>query len=210
MRSALDENHLAAKATNGLRHLYADRPTSEYEQPTGDGLHAGRLTVRPDALEAAQARHGRDDRLGTCRQDHVSRRVANAVDVDRARSGQPPATAKQVDAMLGEPTLLAGVGIVRDHVITPGKGRPDVDLRCRRRVVRAVHGLPRAQQRLGRNARPVGALATDQFALHNCDAQPALRERAGAVLARRAAADDDDVVAAGHDGSGLPACSATM
>jgi hypothetical protein len=32
VRSALDENHLAAKATNGLRHLYAERPVSEHEQ----------------------------------------------------------------------------------------------------------------------------------------------------------------------------------
>ena len=75
---------------------------------------------------------------------------------------------------------------------SPGKGRLDVDLRCRRRVVRAVHSLPRARQRLGRDARPVGALATDQFVLDECDAQTALCERAGAVLARRAAADDDD------------------
>src|SRR5512134_2128063 len=112
--------------------------------------------------------------------------------------------------MLGEPTLLAGVGVVRNHVVAPGKGRLDVDLRCRRRVVRAAHGLPRAQQRLGRDARPVGALATDQLVLDECDAQPALCERAGAVLARRAAADDDDIVAAAHDGSFLPACSRTM
>src|ERR687898_1617532 len=98
----------------------------------------------------------------------------------------------------------------RNHVVAPGKGRLDIDLRCRRRVVRAVHGLLRAQQGLGWNARPVGALATDQFALDERDAQPALCERAGAVLARRAAADDDDVVAAAHNGSSLPACSATM
>jgi hypothetical protein len=40
VRSALDENHLAAKATNGLRHLYADRPTSEHEQPAGTSRSA--------------------------------------------------------------------------------------------------------------------------------------------------------------------------
>jgi hypothetical protein len=37
----------------------------------------------------------------------------------------------------------------------------------------------RAQQRLRRDARPVGALATDQFVLDKCDAQPALCGRAG-------------------------------
>ena len=35
VRSALDENHLAAKPTNGLRHLDADRPAAEHEQPAG-------------------------------------------------------------------------------------------------------------------------------------------------------------------------------
>jgi len=134
-------------------------------------------------------------------------RVANAVDVDHASSGQPPATAEQVDAMFGERTLLAGVGVVRNHVVAPGKDRLDVDLRRGRRVVGAVHRLPRAQQRLGRDAGPEGALATDQFVLDECDAQAALCERAGAVLARWAAADDDDIVAAAHDGSSLLACT---
>ena len=43
---------------------------------------------------------------------------------------------------MSEPTLQAGVGVVRDHVVAPSKGRLDIDLRYRRRVVRAVHGLP--------------------------------------------------------------------
>ena len=133
--------------------------------------------------------------------------VANAVDFDRAGPGEPAAAAKQVDAVVRQPALLAGVGVVRNHEVAPGQRRRDVDLRRRRRVVGAVRGLARAQQRLGRNAGPVGAFATDQFALDERDAQAALRERAGAVLARRAAADDDDVVVAAHVGSGLPACS---
>src|SRR5262245_54195558 len=207
MCCALDEDCFTTEATNSLRHLYADRPSSEHEQPAGNGLHAGHLTVRPDSLEAAQARHGRDDRLRTCRQDHVFGRVANAVNVDHAGPGQPAATTNQVDAMLGKPTLLAGIGVVRNHVVAPGKGRVDVDPRSRCRVVRAVHGLPRAEQRLGRDARPVGALATDQFPLDECDAPTTFGEHAGAVFARRAAADNDDIVGVAHDGSGLPACS---
>jgi hypothetical protein len=43
--------------------------------------------------------------------------------------------------------------------------------------------FPRAQQGLGRDARPVGALATDQLVLDECDAQTDLCERAGSVLA---------------------------
>src|SRR5262249_22570994 len=60
--AALDECDFAAEATHGLRHFHADRPSAEHEQPAGHGLHARHLPVRPDALEAAQTRHGRDDR----------------------------------------------------------------------------------------------------------------------------------------------------
>ena len=84
----------------------------------------------------------------------------------------------------------------------------------RGRLVRGVRRLARAQQRLGRDARPVRALAADELALDERDAQAALGERAGAVLAGRAAADDDDVVVAhvrqlragllGHHVRGVP------
>src|SRR5262245_3594046 len=205
-----DLDYLTTEATNGLRHLHADWPSSEHEQPAGNGLHAGHLTVRPYSIETAQARHRRDDRLRACRQDHVFGRVANAVYVDDAGPGQAAATTEQVDALLGEPTLLAGIGVVRNHVVAPGKNRIDVDPRSRCSVVRAVHGFPGAQQRLGRDARPVGALATDQFPLDECDAQTTFGEHAGAVLARRTAADNDHIVGVAHDGSGLPACSRIM
>ncbi len=138
----LNEYHLAAQATNGLRHLYADRPTSEHEQPAGDGFHAGHFTVRPDALEPAQARHGWDDRLRPGRYDHVLGRVANAVDIDHADSRQPTATAEEIDALLGEPALLAGVGVVRNHEVAPGKRRLDIDRAVAAASFARVHGLP--------------------------------------------------------------------
>ena len=80
----------------------------------------------------------------------------------------------------------------------------------RRRLARGVHRLAGTQQRLRRDARPVRALAADQLALDERDAQAALGERAGAVLAGRAAADHDHVVVAAHVGSSAPACSRTM
>ncbi len=45
-------------------------------------------------------------------------------------------------------------------------------------VARALHRLARAQQRLGRDARPVGALTADQLALDDGDAQSAVGQRA--------------------------------
>ena len=85
----------------------------------------------------------------------------------------------------------------------------NVDLRARAGLARALHRLARAQQRLRRNASPVGALAADQLPLDDGDAQPARGQRRGAVLAGRPAAQDDHVVLA-HFGSSVPACSATV
>ena len=112
----------------------------------------------------------------TCRRCGARRRPRPR----RSRRAGP--AAQQVDAVVGQPALLAGVGVVGDHEVAPGERGLDVDLRGRRRVARAVHRLARPQQRLGRDARPVGALAADQLALDDGDAQPALGERAGAVL----------------------------
>ena len=120
-----------------------------------------------------------------------------------------PVAAQQVDAPVGQPLLGTRVGVVRDHEVAPRERGRDVDLRARRRVVGGVGGLTGAQQRLGRDARPVGALATHQLAFDDGDAQTALGQRAGAVLAGRAGTEDDDVVV-GHVGGSAPDCSATM
>ena len=52
-------------------------------------------------------------------------------------AGQSASAAKQVDAVVGKPALLAGVGVVRDHEVAPGKRRVDVDLGARPRRSRA-------------------------------------------------------------------------
>jgi hypothetical protein len=61
--------------------------------------------------------------------------------------------------------------------------------------------LARAQQRLRRNASPVRALPSHELALDDGDAQTTLRQRARAVLARRAAAEHDHVIVVVHVGS---------
>jgi hypothetical protein len=99
--------------------------------------------------------------------------------------------------------------VLRDHEVAPGERRRDVDLRTRRRVVGVVSCFTRTKQGLGRDASPVGALAADELAFDDRDAQAALGKRAGAMLAGCAGADDDDVVVA-QDGSSPPVCSASM
>ena len=130
--------------------------------------------------------------------DDVIGRVAHAVDLDGAGPGQPAGAAQQVDAVVGKPALLSGIGVLGDHEVAPGQRGLHVHLGARRRLARAVHRLARSQQRLRRDARPVGALAANQLALHHRHPQPALGERAGAVLARGARAQHDDVVVVAH------------
>ena len=130
------------------------------------------------------------------RHDNVSRGMGHTVHLDHADPGQPASAAQQVDALVRQPALLAGIGVVRDHVIAVGQGRLDVDLGAGRRLACLLGRLAGAQQRLGGDARPVGTLAADQLAFDEGDPQSTVGQLAGAVLARRAGAQDDDVVAA--------------
>ncbi len=198
MVRALDERHLAAEACHDLRELDADRTTAEDEHAVGHGLHPGRLAVRPDPFELAEARDRGDDRIGARGQDHVVGGVPHTVHLDDADAGQPSAAAKERDVVVRQPAFLAGIRVVRDHEVTPREDRVDVDLRPCRRVPCGVDRLAGTKQRLRRDARPVGALAPDQLPLDERDPEAALGKRTGAVLAGRAAADDDHVVVAAH------------
>ena len=126
--AALDQHDLAAEAPDGLRHLHADRPATEDQQAPRDGLHARHLAVGPHPVELAEARDRRDERIRSARHDDVVGRVAHAADLDRARPGEPAAAAQQRDPVRGEPLLLAGVRVVRDHEVPPRERRVDVDL----------------------------------------------------------------------------------
>ena len=99
--------------------------------------------------------------------------------------------------------FLALVRVVRDHEVTPGERLLDPDLGGPGGLARSLHGLPRPEQRLGGDARPVGALAADQLALDDRDPQTALGKLAGAVLARRAAAEHDHVIVATQESASL-------
>jgi hypothetical protein len=82
-----------------------------------------------------------------------------------ARPGQPADPAQQVDALARQPALLPGVGVAGDHEVAIGQRSLDIDLRAGRRLASGLDRLAGAQQRLGRHARPVRALAPDQLAL---------------------------------------------
>src|SRR6185295_4302735 len=107
------------------------------------------------AVKLAKAWHRRDDRIGAVREHHVIRRVAYAVHVDGAGTREPAVPADQRDAAVRQPTLLTGIGVVRDHEVPPGEGRLDVDVCGRSGMARRIDRLAWSQQRLRRDARPV-------------------------------------------------------
>ena len=115
--------------------------------------------------------------------------------------------------------LLVGIGVIRDHEIAISECRHDVDLRIDCSLAGVVGRLAGTQQRLGRNARPVGTLSAGQLAFDDSDAQSSLgqltralaqgerdaEQAAGALddIARvfeRSAADSQET----HDGDGGP------
>ncbi len=175
VRGALDERDLAAEAAHGLRHLHTHGAAAEDEQPARDGLHARDLAVGPDPVELAKPRDRRDDRVGAACDDDVLGRMAHAVDLDDAGSGEPAGAAQEVDARSRQPALLPGVGVLGHHEVAPRECGPDVDLCGGRRLARGMHRLAGSQERLRRDARPVRALAPDQLTLDDGDAQPAVR-----------------------------------
>ena len=94
--------------------------------------------------------------------------------------------------LLSSPLGLAGVVVAGDHEVAPREARASG--RARRVTASRAPGASRAacerlagaQQRLGRDACPVVALAADQLALDDRDPQAAVGE-AGRRSARRRA-----------------------
>src|SRR6476620_8504170 len=98
-------------------------------------------------------------RRGTDFMPVTSRLVQTSSSSRRPGAGEPAGAAQEVDVVVRQPFLLAGVGVVGDHEVAPGERRLDVDFGARRRIARGLHRLARAQPRLRWDACPVGALA---------------------------------------------------
>ena len=196
VRGPLDQSHLTTQAAHGLGHLDPDRPTTQYQEAPGHRLHAGDLSVGPDAFQPGQARDRGHDRIRAGGHDDVPGGVGHAVHFDDTRSGQSARAAQQIDSLVRQPALLAGIGVVRDHEVAVGQCCLDVHLGAGGGLACLLGRLPGAQQRLGRDARPVGALTAGQLTLDDGHPQPAIGQLSRTVLARGAGAQDDDVVAA--------------
>ena len=104
-------------------------PPPSTSRRRGTAFMLGRLAVAPDARRARAGRGpaGRSDprrwrrrRARRC----GGRRSTSTAPVPASR----PRAAQQVDAVVRQPALLAGVGVVRDHEVPPRERGLDVDL----------------------------------------------------------------------------------
>ena len=188
---ALDQRHRGAEPAQRLRHLDAHRPAAEHEQPPRHLLHAGRLAVRPDAVELAQARDRRHDGIGARREDDVGGVVPSPSTTTRPGPAiRPSPRSRSMPGVLG-PLDLARIGVVGDHVVAPGERLRGVDApptasRGAGRLARRLQRLARAQQRLRRDAAPSTSIR--RRAARARRSRPAGRpRRAGRRSARRPA-----------------------
>ena len=108
--------------------------------------------------------------------------------------------------MLVEPRHLAVVAPVRRHVVALRERRRDVDgpvtaSAAPGHPARGREDVAGPDERLRRDAAPVGALAADELALDERDGEPARGAAADGVLTGGSATDDDDVVGVAHRSS---------
>ncbi len=209
LRQQFDHRHLRAHGAVERRELDPDGTGADHQQRLRHpvrrhGLEIGpdQLLVRLDAGEHARPRAGReDDVLGLIRAgpERPFRRLGlggiHGDPAGRLERGLAPdhrdlVLPEQEGDALGQPLGDAarafdhGGGIVGDLL-----GREPELLGVRHQV----EHVGRAQQRLGRDAAPVGADAADEVALDHRDLEAELRGADGGDVAAGAGADDDDV-----------------
>ncbi len=162
---AFHQGHRRAEAAHRLGHLHAHRAAPEDQEPLRRLLHAGDLAVGPDPVELPQPGHGRDEGIGPVGQDHVVGAQLPVSHGHAAGSGQAALAAHQVDALALGPGRLARVVVARHLEVAPRERRGHVQLPGHRlgrsrRLAGGLQRLARPQERLRRDARPVGALAS--------------------------------------------------
>jgi hypothetical protein len=127
------------------------------------------------------------------------RLALNIGDLHRARAAQAAPPANEVDTGLLEPADLPVVLPSGREAVASPEDRVHVErggdrLPGARQLLGGMQCGGAAQQRLGRHAGPVGALAADEFVFDDGDAEAALYGPVGDVLAGGSRADHDHVI----------------
>ena len=118
--------------------------------------------------------------------------------ITRSFSRQTAAAAYERDALAVQPADLAIVSPAARHVVALREGGNDVEwsrdrLGGTRHAPGGGQDVARSDQRLRRNASPVGALSPDQLPLDDGDRQVVIGTASRRRFARRSGADDDDI-----------------
>ncbi len=196
---ALDDRHRAPHAGERLAQLDADRARRRGRSAgAAPRFSAGRLAVRPDAVELAQPRDRRDHRVRAGGDDDVARRCS-VLSPTATRPGPASRPAPRITSMpaLSAHFDLAGVVVVADHEVAPGEGRGGVDVAAS--TASRAPGASRAacSASPGRSSVFDGMQAQYEHSPPSSSRStiatrsPPSARRAGAVLAGRAAAEDD-------------------
>ena len=184
-------------------------PAPRMTMLSGISRHGRRLAVRP-VVDLVQTGDGRDrrHRAGRDHEPLVAELAARRLDDARARDDRASPRTSSTSRSASHSSCDESSPAARHLVAVPEDAR-GVELSrhglggagCKPRGGERLGG---AQQRLGRHARVVGALAADELALDERDPGVGLEaaQRAGEGLAGRAAADDEDV--AGHRSTVCP------
>jgi hypothetical protein len=161
-------------------------------------LPAGPRTrrVQPRDRRQRSGRAGADDHRPQGGQLHLP---LGGVHDDPPLPCEPAHAADQGDAGPVQPADLARVVEAVHEGVPPGEHRRGVQRTGHRLgrtgdALRGRHGVHRSQQRLARDAGPVGALAADELALDDDDGQAALAGVVGDVLTDRSGPDHHHVV----------------
>ena len=203
VRLPVGDDHLAAQAREGLSELAAERPAADHQQTPGAlGQVEDRLVG-----EIAGCFQALDRRTGGARaggDDGLLELEPGAGDLDRAAIDERRVAQEHVDAQGLEPlgrVVATEVGAEAAH---PLHGRGEIGFRGHRRVpgesrrVAEIGVEPRrAQERLGRYAAEVQAIAAEEVPFHQ---RHLGAEGGGAGRGDQpggAGAEDDEVVAGG-------------
>jgi len=169
----LDDGDLRTHPAVELGELDADRAAADQQHPGGDVADVGGFPAGPHR-HLVQALDGRADRLGSGGDHHVLCFQLLPGCLDPAGPGEPGGALDDRGAGLLVVLDLGGVIEVPDHVVVViAQNRPVEDGGSHPGGPAGLGPrLRAAQQRLGRDARPVGAFAADQLPLDERDPSP--------------------------------------
>ncbi len=198
-RSGFDHSDLRAEPRVGLAELDANRAAPQHRQPGGQLARQGGLAVRP-VRDRVQAWDGWDGcRAAVGDDQRAARDQLFATHLDGAQVHQRPCTAEQLRAGRLERCRRPGVVQVPGHPQDPFGDLWEVDFPLHPRGGQSAGALcffecfTGAQQGLGGDASPVGALPAHELALDQCHGKTAALKTDRDRLSGDAAAKAHDV-----------------